>query len=413
MRWGCIPFLPETNRKLGVFVTVVKWVHRGQPNAGAVSESVRYSYETVRIWLLHQRLPFHNPRNLMVGTMRKNQIFVLCALAALFVMRVAGQFAVAFFHVGFLPPMEAWMSGVMPYPWLLGAQIAIIFLMAKVCLDLQRGNGFFARRGGRFGRFLLEGGALYLLVMSLRYAIHMALYPHERWLGGAIPIFFHVVLAGFILVWGSFHLQAVRKKVGNRWTARVFRVFAVLGILVWVAYLLAPYVMAQQFHLRPAVYAVKIERDVQVPVAAGVMLVAGIYHPMGLERSPTVLVRIPYTKTPTNMLTANIIGRLWAEVIRRLCNVREAGAAPEENIIRSAMTERTESRHCNGCRNSHGMTDILLAGAVRRLASASGLLQTGLRQDFPRCTFMKRAQISIGCSIQVGHFHFIVRLLGL
>lgn len=312
MKWGCIPFLPEGRRNLGVFVTVVKWLRVASVIPDGI-QVVRYSYETVRIGLLDQRMTFDNPRNRMVGTMRKNQFFLLCALAALFVMRVVGQFAVAFFHVGFLPPVEAWMSGVMPYSWLLAAQLAIIFLMAKVCLDLHRSNGFFARKSGRFGRFLLEGGALYLLVMSLRYAIHMALYPHERWFGGAIPIFFHIVLAGFVLVWGSFHLQTVRQKVGNRWTARVFRVSAMLGILLWIAYLLAPYVMAQQFHLRPAVYAVKIEPDVPVPVAPGVMLVADIYHPMHLDRSPTVLVRIPYTKNPTNMLTANIIGRLWAE----------------------------------------------------------------------------------------------------
>jgi hypothetical protein len=33
----------------------------------------------------------------------------------------------------------------------------------------------------------------------------MIFRPEMRWLGGAIPIFFHFVLAAFIYTWGKFH----------------------------------------------------------------------------------------------------------------------------------------------------------------------------------------------------------------
>ncbi|MEP6934888.1 MAG: hypothetical protein ABI988_13265 [Nitrospirota bacterium] len=33
----------------------------------------------------------------------------------------------------------------------------------------------------------------------------MSLYPEARWFGGAIPIFFHGVLASFIIAFGQCH----------------------------------------------------------------------------------------------------------------------------------------------------------------------------------------------------------------
>ncbi len=246
--------------------------------------------------------------------MRKNCLFLLSSLGMLFVLRVLGQLLVAVFHVSFLPPMEAWMSGAISYPVLLVLQLCIIVLMTKVCLDMRRRRGYFARPNGLLGWFLLEGGTLYLLIMVLRYALRMALYPHERWLGGSLPIIFHCVLAFFLLVWGTYNLFAgARQKWHKSWKAMFCRIVAVCGVLVWLSYQLIPAVMAHIFHLRPAVYAVSIEGDVPVPVAENVTLVADVFRPQHLEHSPTILVRIPYTKNLTNMITANIIGRLWAE----------------------------------------------------------------------------------------------------
>ena len=129
----------------------------------------------------------------------------LWLLLLLFVLRVVGQLLVALFQVSFLPPMQEWYSGVVPYGPLLLSQVAIILLAGKICVDFSRGHGFFITPHPRLGRGLLVFGSLYLGVMLIRYGIRMSLYPLERWVGGSIPIFFHWVLASFVLVLGHYH----------------------------------------------------------------------------------------------------------------------------------------------------------------------------------------------------------------
>ena len=130
---------------------------------------------------------------------------LLWLLLGLFCLRVIGQMLVAFWGVTFLPPMAAWYSGLIPYPWLLPIQIIIIIIYAKVCLDFSRRNGFFYTPRPSLGRGLLIFGAIYLTGMVGRYIIRMSLHPEERWFDGAIPIVYHWVLAAFILLVGSYH----------------------------------------------------------------------------------------------------------------------------------------------------------------------------------------------------------------
>jgi len=40
--------------------------------------------------------------------------------------------------------------------------------------------------------------------MARRYVLTMSFYPERRWFSGGIPIFFHWVLAGYLLVLGSY-----------------------------------------------------------------------------------------------------------------------------------------------------------------------------------------------------------------
>jgi hypothetical protein len=132
---------------------------------------------------------------------------VLWSLIFLFFLRVLGQALVAAFHVGFLPPMEEWYSGLIPYPILLPVQILIIVLLASVSVDFTRGRGFFVVPRRRTGRFLEWLGCLYFAGMAVRYVVSMALHPERRWFGGTIPIFFHFVLATFVLVVGRYHTR--------------------------------------------------------------------------------------------------------------------------------------------------------------------------------------------------------------
>ena len=120
---------------------------------------------------------------------------VLWSLLFLFVLRVAGQLLVALGLGPWLPPMKSWYSGLVPYGPLLASQILIIAAYAKACLDVTRGHGYFAAPRPRLGRGLTIFGALYLAAMAVRFVVQ----------GPTIPVFFHWVLAAFLLVLGRHH----------------------------------------------------------------------------------------------------------------------------------------------------------------------------------------------------------------
>ena len=99
-----------------------------------------------------------------------------------------------------------------PYPPLLASQLVIILLMAKIGADFTRREGWSYRPRRPAGMALLIFGWLYLLAMIIRYIVRMTLYPSERWTGGAIPIFFHWVLATYVLVLGFHHWRQGRRR---------------------------------------------------------------------------------------------------------------------------------------------------------------------------------------------------------
>ena len=119
----------------------------------------------------------------------------LAVLTALFFLRVAGQALVAFAGVTWLPPMESWYSGLLPYPLLLPAQIAILIVQALVTRGVWRERGFFARSRPRAGRFLQGFSYVYALAMLIRI---LALRTH------LIPVTFHWVLAAWLFTLGRY-----------------------------------------------------------------------------------------------------------------------------------------------------------------------------------------------------------------
>ncbi|MGH9317270.1 MAG: hypothetical protein ACRD1P_09195 [Thermoanaerobaculia bacterium] len=134
----------------------------------------------------------------------------LWILLLLFVLRVVGHFLVFLGWGFFLPPLREWSSGLLPYSVLLPAQILIILLCSKICIDFTRGRGFFVIRRRRLGSGLVLFGSVYLAAMLVRYILRMSLYPAERWTGGSIPIFLHWVLATFLLLVGGYHRRRTR-----------------------------------------------------------------------------------------------------------------------------------------------------------------------------------------------------------
>ena len=106
--------------------------------------------------------------------------------------------------------MPHWYSGLLPYPLLLPAQLAIVGVQAVVCAQFIRGRGaFVVPRRRDVGRALIGLAAVYAGGMVLRYALTMTWYPERRWLGpGTIPSAFHIVLAIFIATVGHYHATA-------------------------------------------------------------------------------------------------------------------------------------------------------------------------------------------------------------
>ncbi len=137
--------------------------------------------------------------------------FILTACTVLLYLRVAGQIIVVLRAPRWLPPMEQWQSGLLPYPVLLVGQIVVLWVMTWICLDFQRGAGPLVEpRWPNAGTILMWIGRVYFVGMVVRYVIWMWRRPDQRWFGGTIPIIFHSVVAAFVYVFGRYHALGPR-----------------------------------------------------------------------------------------------------------------------------------------------------------------------------------------------------------
>ena len=125
---------------------------------------------------------------------------VLGLLTLAFSLRFAGQLLVAFLGVGFLPPMEAWSSGAVPYAALLIVQVGILTAQVAIVCQLWSGSGPMTVTRHQLGRWLAWFSAVYFGVMVARF-IGARLAPAEVGpFADMIPIVFHWVLASFCWV---------------------------------------------------------------------------------------------------------------------------------------------------------------------------------------------------------------------
>jgi len=122
----------------------------------------------------------------------------LAFLTALFTTRVVGQLVVVGFAPGWLPPVDEW--NFMPYRYLLPVQLVLLALMTTITVDSPA-------PGPVLAWVLVALAFVYWAAMAARYALRMARRPAARWLGGAIPIVFHCVLAAFVFVLGAAHVS--------------------------------------------------------------------------------------------------------------------------------------------------------------------------------------------------------------
>lgn len=143
--------------------------------------------------------------------MRRDRLLLVAmsVLCALFCLRVLAQFMQGAFPVEWIPAFEAWHSGVVPYSVLLAVQPALIGWMIYVLHKVRHGT-IRARRWKY--RFCLVFGGVYFVFMAFRWIAGMTFLADDAWFSRTIPSFFHLVIAGFILLLGVH----IRRRMRNR-----------------------------------------------------------------------------------------------------------------------------------------------------------------------------------------------------
>jgi hypothetical protein len=123
------------------------------------------------------------------------RIAMLWACIGLFLLRVLGQIEVVLIAPAWLPPMEGWYSGLLPYPLLLPAQILILMLMTALTVnEMRRPYGAAARE------WLRVVALIYFAAMVVRLMVQFLRGADNVIAAGGIPVAFHWVLALFLLV---------------------------------------------------------------------------------------------------------------------------------------------------------------------------------------------------------------------
>lgn len=103
--------------------------------------------------------------------------------------------------------------------------------------------------------------------------------------------------------------------------------------------------LGHQLDYPPASYGVRLERRVTVTAPDGTALVADVYHPRTAATTPTILVRIPYSKQIKHMLFARTVGHLWAShgyttVIQGTRGRYESGGSYDPPFLNEAQDGR-------------------------------------------------------------------------
>ena len=122
-------------------------------------------------------------------------------LTTAFLLRVFGQAVQRWSPVEFLPLFDDWQGSSLPYPVLLGAQIAILAVAVYVTWRMATGaNVAGARWTGRILRF----GIIYFATMAIRIVLGLTLLPDVDWFTSWISSSFHLVLAVQVVLIGVY-----------------------------------------------------------------------------------------------------------------------------------------------------------------------------------------------------------------
>ena len=143
---------------------------------------------------------------MIVGS--KNRVLgFMVLLTLLFLGRVSAQLIEYFTDISFIPNFDEWHSATLPYWQLLTFQILILAVMMRSCTRLAAGTAVYSRRSGMV---LSTLGTVYLSSMILRHVLGLTIYSDIVWFTSFLSIYFHYVLASFVLTLGYLHRSRFR-----------------------------------------------------------------------------------------------------------------------------------------------------------------------------------------------------------
>jgi hypothetical protein len=135
---------------------------------------------------------------------RSRTRFALTLLTLLFFGRVLGQLVVRLGGTEWLPPDALWHAAVVPYSALLAAQIALLAVMALAAQRLDR-----IREKPALAVLLVWLATAYAATMLGRFVVGAAGLARMTWFDAPISTPFHLVLAGWLLIFAH-HLAGDR-----------------------------------------------------------------------------------------------------------------------------------------------------------------------------------------------------------
>jgi hypothetical protein len=127
---------------------------------------------------------------------------VLWACTVLFLLRVVGQLEVLLVAPSWLPPMNDWYSGLIPYPILAPVQIAILMLMSALVMGEMQTRRLASSGSVSWMPWVRRFAVAYFVAMMLRLMLQFLGGADNVIDAGGIPVAFHWVLALFLLVLG-------------------------------------------------------------------------------------------------------------------------------------------------------------------------------------------------------------------
>ena len=125
----------------------------------------------------------------------------LGVLLVAFLIRVGIQLLQFVAPTDALPPFDSWQSGTIPYWSLLASQVVIIALALWAIFGFARGA---MKPNVMLGRITTWVGVVYLAGAVARFVAGLTVAQDVPFLSAHLPGFFHIVLAGMVLVAGDY-----------------------------------------------------------------------------------------------------------------------------------------------------------------------------------------------------------------